>query len=48
MKSIKGVNFQIDSELYKEVKLHVIQKDLTLKGYIISLIKKDLEKESEK
>lgn len=43
----KGINFLVDPELYKKIKLHIIEKDMTLKDYIIGLISKDLEKESE-
>lgn len=47
MSDTKGINFQVDSVLYKKIKLHIAENDLKLKEYIINLIKKDLEKESD-
>ena len=39
----KTINFKVDENLYKKVKIRVVEKNMTLKDYIISLIKKDLE-----
>jgi len=41
----KTINFKVDEELYKRIKIKVVEEDMTLKDYIIQLIKKDLEKE---
>ncbi len=40
----KTINFKVDEELYKRIKIKVVEEDMTLKDYIIQLIKKDLEK----
>ena len=42
---MKAINFKVDAELYKLVKLKALELDMTLKDYIISLIKKDLNTE---
>lgn len=39
----KTINFKVDEELYKQVKVKVALEGKTLKDYIIELIKKDLE-----
>lgn len=38
----KAINIKVDETLYKEVKFRVVELDMTLKEYIINLIKKDL------
>ncbi len=40
----KAINFKVDEELYKEIKIKVATEGVTLKKYIIDLIKKDLKK----
>ena len=40
----KAINFKIDAELYKKVKIKIAQEDISLKQYMIELIKKDLAK----
>jgi len=40
----KGINFKIDAEIYKRVKIRIAEQDTTLKDYILSLIMKDLSK----
>ena len=40
----KTINFKVDEELYRSVKVHIAQEGMTLKEYIIELIRKDLEK----
>jgi len=40
----KTINFKVDDELYRRIKIHVAQEGKTLKEYVIELIKKDLEK----
>lgn len=42
----KAINFKIDSELYKQIKIKTVIEDITIKQYILSLIKNDLEKEN--
>lgn len=43
----RAINFKIDSELYKKIKIKTVMEDITIKKYILSLIKKDIE-DSEK
>ena len=40
----KAINFKIDGELYKKIKIKIAEEDISLKQYMINLIKKDLEK----
>ena len=44
----KAINFKVGEELYKQIKVKVALEGMTLKDYIIKLIKEDLEKETEK
>ncbi|GHV43621.1 hypothetical protein FACS189490_13810 [Clostridia bacterium] len=39
----KAINFKIDADLYRKIKVKIALQDKTLKDYIIALIKKDLE-----
>lgn len=39
----KTINFKIDEELYKQVKVKIAQQGMTLKDYMIQLIKNNLE-----
>ena len=39
----KTINFKVDEELYKQIKIKTVLEGKTLKDYIINLIKKDLE-----
>ena len=39
----KGINFKVDENLYREVKIKVAIEGKTIKDYVIELIKKDLE-----
>jgi predicted DNA-binding protein len=41
----KTINFKVDAELYKKIKVKVAQEDKTIKGYVIELIEKDLERQ---
>lgn len=45
---MKAINFKVDSELYKQIKIRALELDMTLKDYIISLVRKDLNIESKK
>lgn len=45
---MKAINFKVDSELYKQIKIRALELDMTLKDYIISLVQKDLNIESKK
>ena len=40
----KGINVEIDEDLYKEIKFRALELDKTLKDYILDLIKEDLNK----
>ena len=39
----KTINFKVDEELYKKIKIKTVLEGKTLKDYIIDLIKIDLE-----
>lgn len=39
----KAINFKIDSELYKKIKIKTVMEDITIKQYILGLIEKDIE-----
>ncbi len=39
----KNLIFQIDEELHRQIKTKASSNGQTIKGYIINLIKKDLE-----
>jgi predicted DNA binding CopG/RHH family protein len=43
--SEKAINFKVDENLYKKIKIKIAIEGLTLKDYIINLIIKDLEKD---
>jgi predicted DNA binding CopG/RHH family protein len=43
----KAINFKVDNELFKAIKIKVAQEGITMKDYIINLIKKDLEEKAE-
>lgn len=42
----KAINFKIDSEIYKQIKIKTVIEDITIKQYILNLIKNDLKKEN--
>jgi len=44
----KAINFKVDDELYKKIKVKVALEGKTIKGYVIDLIKADLEKNKKK
>lgn len=39
----KTINFKVDEELYRQVKVKIAQQGITLKEYMIQLIKQSLE-----
>ncbi|MDR1914447.1 MAG: hypothetical protein LBQ68_08220 [Clostridiales bacterium] len=39
----KAINFKVDEDFYKQVKIKVAVDGKTIKDYVIELIKKDLE-----
>lgn len=41
----KAINFKVDEEFYKKIKVKIALEGKTLKDYIIELIKNDLEEE---
>lgn len=43
----KAINFKIDRELYKKIKIKTVMEDITIKQYILALIKKDIENSEE-
>lgn len=43
----KAINFKIDSELYKKIKIKTVMEDISIKQYILGLIKKDIENSEE-
>lgn len=40
---MKSLLFKIDDQLHKQIKLQATLNGQTIKGYVITLIKKDLE-----
>ncbi len=40
----KTINFKIDSELYKEIKIKIAKEGKTIKQYLTDLIKKDMKR----
>lgn len=44
---IKRLIFEIDEELHRQIKIRSASNGQTIKGYVINLIKKDLEKKGE-
>ena len=44
----KTINFKVDEEFYKQIKVKVALDGKTIKDYIIELINKDLEKDKKK
>lgn len=44
----KKMTIRINEELYKNVKINVLQKNTTVKDYITKLILDDLEKDEKK
>lgn len=41
----KAINFKVDEEFYKKIKVKIALQGVTLKDYVIKLIKQDLEKD---
>lgn len=39
---MKNLILKIDEELHKQIKIHTTENDQTIKGYITTLIKRDL------
>ena len=44
----KTINFKVDAEIYKRIKIRVAENDTTLKDYVLSLIMADLSNKSGK
>lgn len=44
---LKRVGIVLEDEMYKAVKMKLIQEEKTMKEYIVGLIEKDLQKEKE-
>lgn len=45
---IKNIGFTVDDEFHKKLKIKATKEGKGIKEYIIDLIKKDMEKDSEK
>lgn len=41
--SDRNIGFKVDEEFYKQIKIKIATEGITLKDYIVNLIKKDLE-----
>lgn len=44
---MKRIGIVLEDEVYKTVKMKLIQEEKTMKQYITNLIKRDLQKEKE-
>lgn len=44
MNERKNIVIRVTPELHKEVKIYAAGKEMTIQDYVISLIRKDLEK----
>lgn len=44
----KTITIRIDEELHKDIKVHIAKKGMSLKDYLLELIKKDLYGEVDK
>lgn len=42
---MKAIGFKLEEDLYKKIKLEAVQKDKSIKKYILDLVKKDIEQE---
>ena len=39
----RNIGFKVDEEFYKKIKIKIAQEGITLKDYVVKLIKHDLE-----
>lgn len=44
---MKRIVIEIEDDFHKKIKLQAVAKDKTVKGYVLDLIKADLQKEKE-
>ncbi len=44
---MKTINFQMNDELHKKMRIEAVRQDKSIKQYITELIEKDLQKEKE-
>lgn len=44
---MKIINFQVNEELHKQMRLEVIRQDKSIKQYVTDLIQKDLDNKKE-
>ena len=44
---MKIINFQVNEELHKQMRLEAIRQDKSLKQYVTDLIQKDLDQQKE-
>lgn len=45
---MKAINFQMDDELYKRLRIETVCQDKSIKQYVTKLIQKDLETKKSK
>lgn len=45
--NMKIVNFQVNEELHKQMRLEAIRQDKSIKQYVTDLIQKDLDNKKE-
>lgn len=43
MSKEKTITIRVDEDLHKEIRIEVARKSITLKDYLVDLIKKDLK-----
>lgn len=48
MEKEKAINFKVNADLYKKIKIKTVTEDKTIKNYVTQLILQDLEKEENK
>ena len=41
--SDRNIGFKVEEDFYKKIKIEIAQQGITLKEYIVNLIKKDFE-----
>lgn len=44
---MKTINFQMDDELHKRLRMETVRQDKSIKQYVTELIQKDLESKNE-
>lgn len=44
---MKTINFQMDDDLHKKMRIEAVRQDKSIKQYITELVERDLQKEKE-